>query len=49
MQILTFYLGYAALEAPSSELAAIIPGRFTYGEQLDSYNFVRGTVLNPTL
>ena len=32
---------------PSSELAAIIPGRFTYGDQLDPYNFVRDIVLNP--
>ncbi len=31
----------------SDELAAIIPGRFTYGDQLDSHNFVRDIVLVP--
>ena len=32
---------------PSSELAAIIPGRFTYGDQLDSHNFVHDIVPSP--
>lgn len=32
---------------PSSELAAINPGRFTYGDQLDSHNFVRDIIINP--
>ncbi len=32
----------------SDELAAIIPGRFTYGDQLDSHNFVHDIVLVPT-
>ena len=31
----------------SSELAAIIPGNFTYGITLDNINFVRNVVLNP--
>lgn len=31
----------------SDELAAIIPGQFTYGNQLDPYNFVRDIVLIP--
>ncbi len=29
----------------SDELAAIILGRFTYGDQLDSHNFVRDIAL----
>ncbi len=33
----------------SDELAAIIPGQFTYGDHLDSHNFVRDIELVPNI